>query len=268
MSHGTPHHKAFTLIELLVVISIIALLVSILLPALRMARKSAQTVQCMSNLRQMGIAAMQYTIDHSDVLVPHGERWMSNALNMNFKGDGRGYNWLGFLYAQGNMAMGNLVCPSDDRDPDPADIMRIYTPGPGEWPVFLDGHPMSYAANYVGYGLAGRRVPWSGPTNGTTVGGVQKGPVRQSAIPSPSRMNLVWDAHMWTLNQSIGVAGLYHVGGALDPLGYYRHLFRHSADKSYRLSTDGPNALHADGHVEATIDLNELVEDDVNFPAR
>lgn len=68
---STNRPQAFTLIELLVVISIIALLIGILLPALSAARGAARNMQCLSNLRQMMVGVYGYSTDYDNSL-PHG----------------------------------------------------------------------------------------------------------------------------------------------------------------------------------------------------
>ena len=146
--------SAFTLIELLVVISIIALLIAILLPALGAAREAARNTQCLSNIRQTTIAALNYAVDNDDRLPPnfHTGPGMTIATGQGYwyMTLGRG-KYLPSGYQQDLSSAGNnaLICPSDEKTPSPAN--------PGQ---FL----FNWNRYYASYGI-NPYVTWSDTSN-------------------------------------------------------------------------------------------------------
>ena len=101
-NHVHRRKHTFTLIELLVVIAIIAILASMLLPALNQARSKARQSSCLSRQRQIGMMKSQYAADFDDYLPPNG-----------VKLDGVRQYWPNYLQNGGYLSnLETILCPA------------------------------------------------------------------------------------------------------------------------------------------------------------
>ena len=106
--------KAFTLVELLVVIGIIALLIAILLPALKRAQAQANSVACQSNLRQIGVLFIMYSNDNRGVMIPVGKSTASGKPTHLGSGIADPFKrWPMFIFKPPVPNPRIMICPSD-----------------------------------------------------------------------------------------------------------------------------------------------------------
>ncbi len=226
-----PHRRnGFTLIELLVVISIVALLIAVLLPALSRAKAAAYRIQCMSNQKQLVLALTMYDYDSQEL--PPGLRSTKNALT--------GYSHMSLRDDYGvNRAM--ISCP------DGVEPQQVLSTGGGAWDINNDEGFMGYL--YLA-GKAEETGAWESEYLGwkaTHFPSYQSGYFPVRSLVKEYYVNAVVKQDRLAPSEQFITMDVAHQD--LDPLPY-KFLPGKASHPGSNARAEGTNVSFADGHVK------------------
>ena len=234
--HLPTARRAFTLIELLVVISIIALLIALLLPALHRVQEAADSAKCLAKLKTLGQAFTVYSADHHDQLPLHGERWGSPAaVGSGLREPAR--DLPGIFKDLGYIPDSDAFwhCPSESRKLGPVGL-RVEN-------FVLEANKTSYGGNLNHWTNGWPEVPFSLAPG---YGGYSDPAWRHHTdIYSPGNVIWVYDAPGW----SPGV-GSNAVNNLLTSFYFWDYGHPSFVENISRHAVDMPNILFCDGHAE------------------
>jgi prepilin-type processing-associated H-X9-DG protein/prepilin-type N-terminal cleavage/methylation domain-containing protein len=249
---------AFTLVELLVVIGIIALLISILLPALNKARDAANTVRCASNLRQIGIGFQMYRNDWHNFLPPEDAyaSHVAPGADWRFTKDYMMWSSIGLYLGRPSVKQSDGQYDWGFVDYNPTKAASVGGPGPDFTVQITKGSirgtlweckdPKVDGYDYPsmnGYAESAYLTDPGGPTvrvNGTSP---TAWPRPFNKIPSPSTAIHVADAFYFNAGSTTGQ--VKNLGDTVS----VRNGTNTSFDLSRHNGNHGANILFADGHV-------------------